>query len=799
MNYDKDIPDFAMLPAKEADSEGRGSEKIGSEEFDPSPYEKLLNGELSSEVETAVIPEKLSISTEGTNKDIIWEAANMGFKLDAQSSTKTQSIGFEDLMTAPEKAEGEQSLSNAEILSILSGNAGIEPVVVQKTESGNEAMGIAQAEVEFGREDSSETAQTETEFEMEEPAEIVQTEVDFQMEEPEETEATLEAAVKANNGIQRELSIKQAVDNQAEQSCGMLVIPKEEDVITNDLKMTDIREKEEKRIFIEEDILVPDTKEDLASILSMTGTVKLHNPEIRIDKTTEGNVTIAGDVELHTLYLPERYKGEHHIIDIQSRVSFKNDWKMDASPGSRLVICPHIENITYTVVNERKFRAKIELKLCVREYANVEMQVFQGIKDEKLQLLKEKIQITHVSERKSDVIRIEEILPLKESQPKPERILKYDLNIVENHKQVSEDKAVINATVYCNILYLGEKSAGENKGIGAKNVDADGLVDESMEVMQSTAKELTPQLYQGKVEFTQFIPIHNQSEGSKITFKNNDLTLKIKEYSADMEEDAYGEEQSVQSEHYQGKQGMQQTAFILEGSIETAIELYKNLEKEIVTDVYHNKKDIVCDNVQLESMSLGGSGMTETTIREIVNVPETYGDIKRVIYICGNVKDCKNHFVQNKNHVEGIMDISLLCLPEDSNRRAFRINKEIPFKASMEIPAGKSNNKASSEVAVKELWFDKINAKQVEVNANLCIYSSVYGQEKYQVIQKVCFLENAQEKSNRPGMVVYITKEGDSLWNIAKAYRTTVGMIMEINDLEEGQPICPGQKLLIVK
>ena len=191
--------------------------------------------------------------------------------------------------------------------------------------------------------------------------------------------------------------------------------------------------------------------------------------------------------------------------------------------------------------------------------------------------------------------------------------------------------------------------------------------------------------------------------------------------------------------------------------------------------------------------------MTETTVREIVNVPEDCGDIKRVIYICGNVKACTNRFEQNKNQVEGIMEITLLCLPEDSSRRAFRLNRAIPFKASMEIPAGKLSNKASSEVAVKELWFDKINAKQIEVNANLCIYSSVYCQEKYHVIQKVCFLENTQEKGNQPGMVVYITKEGDTLWSIAKMYRTTVNMIMEINDLEEGQHICPGQKLLIVK
>lgn len=207
----------------------------------------------------------------------------------------------------------------------------------------------------------------------------------------------------------------------------------------------------------------------------------------------------------------------------------------------------------------------------------------------------------------------------------------------------------------------------------------------------------------------------------------------------------------------------------------------------------------MCDKIELEAMSLGGSGMAEAAVREIINIPEKYGDIKRVIYIYGDIKNCKSTLEQNRNAVEGTVDITLLCLPEDETKAAFKLSKEIGFKGSMEIPQGRKNMKANSEAAIKELWFDKINAKQIEVNANLSLCSSVYCQEKYQVIQNVCFVENDREQSVRPGMVVYITKEGDSLWDIAKNYRTTMKMITEINGLEEEQEIKSGMKLLIVK
>ncbi|WP_312355837.1 LysM peptidoglycan-binding domain-containing protein, partial [Aminipila sp.] len=68
-----------------------------------------------------------------------------------------------------------------------------------------------------------------------------------------------------------------------------------------------------------------------------------------------------------------------------------------------------------------------------------------------------------------------------------------------------------------------------------------------------------------------------------------------------------------------------------------------------------------------------------------------------------------------------------------------------------------------------------------------------------EVIQNVCFVESKEERGTKPGMVVYITKNGDTLWNIAKKYRTTTEMITEINELSEGQPLPSGMKLLIVK
>ena len=47
--------------------------------------------------------------------------------------------------------------------------------------------------------------------------------------------------------------------------------------------------------------------------------------------------------------------------------------------------------------------------------------------------------------------------------------------------------------------------------------------------------------------------------------------------------------------------------------------------------------------------------------------------------------------------------------------------------------------------------------------------------------------------------VIYMVQPGDTLWKIAKRYRTTVEDILAINEIENPDLIYPGQKLLIIK
>ena len=67
----------------------------------------------------------------------------------------------------------------------------------------------------------------------------------------------------------------------------------------------------------------------------------------------------------------------------------------------------------------------------------------------------------------------------------------------------------------------------------------------------------------------------------------------------------------------------------------------------------------------------------------------------------------------------------------------------------------------------------------------------------FKVLKNPAFEEVESAKSVQP-MVVYIVKEDDSLWQIAKKFKTTMATISQVNQLEDDS-LTTGQKLLILK
>ena len=521
-----------------------------------------------------------------------------------------------------------------------------------------------------------------------------------------------------------------------------IIVPVAKGAIYSPVQVTNITEKPRTIITIEEDILVPDTKPDLREILLIDGKVRLTSREIDQLGKTDDHISLAGEIELQTLYLPENQTVSGPVIPVQSRVPFKEQWHTGLTPGATLTVSCRVEKIDYMVINERKYRVKIALEVKARECADCKVDVFEGITGEEIQVLREKVEITCIALRKKDTLAISETLEIKEDEPF-ESILKQDISVVENYRQLTGEKLVVSGFIFVNLLYT--VSGGSIR----------------------QARE--------RVEFTQFIPVSGGS-GSDVWFDGSGLRVKI------VTDEEAGE------------------VMKLEGEIITHVEITRCQEKEIIVDGYHREKDFICDFSQRESRVTVGTTAAETTVREIVSPEPGYGDVEKILYTTGEIASAESRCEQGKVVTEGRLMVKLICLSrasKDAEPQIFSLRQEVPFRAAASAAQLEGDEIISDKIYIRDLWAEKINNKQIEVNAALVCSSELMRQVPFKVLVNPAFEQKTVKERPVP-MVVYISRSGDSLWSVAKKFKTTTEAITQLNQLDEGG-LEPGRKLLILR
>jgi len=244
--------------------------------------------------------------------------------------------------------------------------------------------------------------------------------------------------------------------------------------------------------------------------------------------------------------------------------------------------------------------------------------------------------------------------------------------------------------------------------------------------------------------------------------------------------------------------GEKRIGFSVEGSLGTQIELFKQTGGQIVTDVYHEEKTLLFDHANTEIMTVCGCGSGDTSIREIMNIPDNLGEINEIVYGIWNIENIETDIEPGKGVVSGFAKFKLLCQIGEEEKEYYVAEQQVPFRVSMEIVGVNENMELSADVQLKNVWFDKINGKQAEVNGGISVSAIVYEQREYETIENPAFLMCESDEKNIPSIVLYIVKPGDSLWKIAKLFKTTVDAIKDVNELESDM-IMAGSKLLIVR
>ena len=119
----------------------------------------------------------------------------------------------------------------------------------------------------------------------------------------------------------------------------------------------------------------------------------------------------------------------------------------------------------------------------------------------------------------------------------------------------------------------------------------------------------------------------------------------------------------------------------------------------------------------------------------------------------------------------------------------------IPFNFNMETTGINTTTNVNTAIEVGMQDFIIMPDESIDIKIDLKFTVEYSKNLEINVIQNIQSGEN--RTSNPYSMTIYFAKPGDSLWKIAKKFRSTVDNIAKVNGIEDVDKIEVGQQLFI--
>ncbi len=227
----------------------------------------------------------------------------------------------------------------------------------------------------------------------------------------------------------------------------------------------------------------------------------------------------------------------------------------------------------------------------------------------------------------------------------------------------------------------------------------------------------------------------------------------------------------------------------VEAEIEITCFSYEAININLIEDLYSVSSDLRFKKNEILTMQ------NKTNIKEIYNINEqiTISEVgDNEIYNVQTIPNIQNVTIRNgKIMYEGEIDLEIIF---ESGNGVDARNVQIPFNFQTNCENAKEKSSVDTVIDIKRDNFI-VNGGNISANIEMEFNISVSRNEKMSIIDEIA-IEESSEK-NMYSMVIYFVKPGDSLWKIAKKFKSTMEDIARVNNIEGENKIYEGQQLYI--
>lgn len=405
----------------------------------------------------------------------------------------------------------------------------------------------------------------------------------------------------------------------------------------------------------------------------------------------------------------------------------------NAMPDMDLETNAKLKNIECKVINGRKVSIKAFIEIGVKVTSKEDIDIISSVNSKGMQTLNKSIDINSVVGRGSTKVYAKDTLIIDNIDNLSE-IMKAELNITNRDIKISYNKVLAKSELNVKIMYLTD--------------------DNRINSVEST------------IPVMGFIDIENVTEENICNTQYEIKNVVIKPNNT--------EEHSI----------------YVEAEIEICCEIFKNQEINVIQDLYNPNTNVVFTQKQIQVMQKVETMQSTYSIKEKQVVPEIGAN--KIYDVETGIELTKQTCLNDKILYEGEMKLNYLF---DSGNGVDTKQTSIPFNFSVDFMGVSQNSIVETNMEILMQDFVVTGDGSVEVKVDILFNISLSKSTEINVIDDIKEEEN--RNVNSCSLVIYYVKEGDTLWKIAKRFRSTVEEIARINGIENEDKLNIAQQLFI--
>lgn len=499
--------------------------------------------------------------------------------------------------------------------------------------------------------------------------------------------------------------------------------------------------KEFSQITLDDDYIVKDSKPDVIKIIHSQGNVSVE--ETRINS---GAVWVNGRMDFMVLY---RSDDEYNKTEVLSgAIPFQEKISMDGiNEVDQPQLITELEDLSVGLINSRKLTIRCVINVRVMAEEEEEDELVSAVEKSGgyQQKQSEKEMLSLISAKK-DICRVKKEIVLSNSKPNIRRILWHSVDVRNLDNGVNGNKIQIQGELYPTVLYQSEEDQLEW-------VDTMLSFSEEIEAMGAD----NPDVYWIK-------PILTATEVEA----KNDSDGECRKIAIDM-------------------------------TFEVYYKLWKEEKINLLEDLYALDREIVPKKERTLLTCFRMKNVAKVRVADTFTLENNQEKILQICSYKGNVRIDRATITEQGISFEGILQVHILYLTAEDNFPLAHLEEVLPFEQLVEVDRITENTWYEYREAIDQLQVNLLDNSEYEIKALLRIAVLAFEEES---IEKICDVEETEENianlMERPGLIGYVVGEQEDLWDVAKAYHTTVADIMETNELKT-RKLKPGTKIIIVK